>query len=469
MLKTWIRPISPRRREQVMDQLSQAASPGFDFFLLVFLSCSIATFGLVTDSVAVIIGAMLIAPLMSPIIGLSLASVAGESRIFRRAVMALIEGALMAVLLSALLGWIGNVLPFGLLIEIPSEVLARTHPTPIDLGIALAGGAAAAYALAQPHLSAALPGVAISTALMPPLCTVGIGISLGRSEIALGALLLFLTNFVAISFAGIVVFAGLGFRPLHPDETWHRLPRGLLEAGMLVLIVTIPLVVLTARVVDQAELTRKARAAVTTELQSLSDTQLVEFRQEIQDDVLHLQVTLRASRQLTYQQVVELQSAIATRLQRPVSLQLIVVPTTKLDPLTPPTLTSTPVPGNTATPTVTASPTATRPKSTRTPTETPTATATVTLSPTTTHTQTPTSTATFTPTPVLAYIANTGGVGVFMRETPGGAIIPGKLYDGAPVNILYRREMVEGIEWIEIRDILGRTGWVKAFYLVIKP
>ena len=155
----------------------------FDFLLLVLLSCSIATFGLITNSVAVIIGAMLIAPLMSPILALSLSSVAGEPRIYRRALLALIEGALLAVALSAILTWITVILPFGFLTELPSEVVSRTRPTIYDLGIALAGGAAAAYALAQPHLSAALPGVAISTALMPPLCTVGIGIALGRSDL----------------------------------------------------------------------------------------------------------------------------------------------------------------------------------------------------------------------------------------------------------------------------------------------
>ena len=133
-----------------MEQLSQASSPDFDYFLMVLLSCSIASFGLVTNSTAVIIGAMLIAPLMSPILGLSLASVAGESNMFRRALVALIEGALLAVALSAIIGWVSHELPFGALLELPSEVLSRTRPTPFDLGIALAGGAAAAYALAQP-------------------------------------------------------------------------------------------------------------------------------------------------------------------------------------------------------------------------------------------------------------------------------------------------------------------------------
>ena len=150
--------LTAERRQEVLEELEQSASPGFDYFLLVVLSCSIATFGLITDSAAVIIGAMLVAPLMSPILGLSLASIAGERGMFQRAVVALIEGVLLAMALSAFLGWMARSLPFDLLLNLPGEVLARTRPSPFDLGIALAGGAAAAYALAQPRLSASNDG-----------------------------------------------------------------------------------------------------------------------------------------------------------------------------------------------------------------------------------------------------------------------------------------------------------------------
>jgi uncharacterized hydrophobic protein (TIGR00271 family) len=482
MFSVKIRTLSPQRREQVMKQLSQAASPGFDFFLLVFLSTCIATFGLITDSVAVIIGAMLIAPLMSPIITLSLASVSGEGRIFRRATIALIEGSLLSVFLSAFLGMISHALPFGFLTDIPNEILSRSHPTPFDLGIALAGGAAAVYALAQPQLSAALPGVAISTALMPPLCTVGIGMTLHRADISLGALLLFLTNFAAITFAGVIVFAALGFRPLYPGQTWHRLPRGFLISSVLVLSVTIPLIFLSLRFVSVANFNREILSVVRDEVATLDEAQVVNIDTTSTDSTLHLQVTIRAARQPYYQQVVDLQSGIATRLQRPVSLQLVFVPATKLDPLIPPTFTPTPLPGpthtSTITPTATASPSPTAtaspsptstPLPTFTPTETPTPTRTSTPTDTPTPTVTPTATHTFTPTPVLAYITNTAGLGIFMREEPNGKIIQGALPEGAPVQILYRREVVNGREWIEIRDLLGRTGWVQAYYLMIKP
>lgn len=464
-LRRLVHTLPYERRAEVLDQLAQASSPGFDFFLLIVLSCSIATFGLLVNSPAVIIGAMLVAPLMSPILGLSLASVAGEQHVFRHAVLALIEGSLLAVLFAAVLAWLGHALPFGVLEELPSEVLARTRPTPFDLGIALAGGAAAAYALAQPHLSAALPGVAIATALMPPLCTVGIGIAVRSPETAFGALLLFFTNFAAISFAGILVFAALGFRPLYLESYENGPPRSLYISAGLVLLVTIPLVALTLRFVEETRLEQEVRAAVAAELAALPDAQLVEVNTLSQDSTLRLRITARSSRQLTYGQVVDLQKAIATRLQRPTALQLIVVPMTRLDPLVPPTFTPTPTPTATLTPSVTPTqtPSATATDTpTATPTQTPTPTET--LTPTQTATPSPTSTEALTPTPIPAVIANTGGLGAFLRDAPGGAVITA-LAEGTPVEILHRSQTVNDLEWIEVRDAEGRVGWVAALYL----
>lgn len=453
MIRPRLRFLPPERQTEVLEQLSQASSPGFDFFLLVVLSCSIATFGLITNSAAVIIGAMLVAPLMSPILGLSLASVAGRRHMFQHAAIALVEGALLAIVLSAALGWFAHILPFDVLKQLPAEVLARTRPNPFDLGIALAGGAAAAYALAQPKLSAALPGVAIATAIMPPLCTAGIGISIGSGQIALGALLLFVTNLAAISFAGIVVFVLLGFHPLHVEELWHGLPRSVVVSASLVLLVTVPLVLLTLRFVGEARFEREVQQAVVAEISALPDSQVVGVTMDSENGTLHLRATIRTSRQPAHADVVALQAAVAARLQRPIALELIIVPITKLDPLIPPTRTPTATPGPSATPTPS-------------PTITPSPTATFT--PTATPTGTPTAMPTSTPTPVLAYIASADGLGVAVRGKAAGLIVF-TLPDGAPVQILYQRETVNLIEWVEVRDIFGRTGWMPTRYLTIRP
>jgi uncharacterized membrane protein len=100
----FLRPITRDRRHEVVDQLMRESSPGFDYFLLVILSCVIATLGLLEDSAAVIIGAMLVAPLMSPILGVSLASISGRRSLFQKASLALLEGAAAAIVLSVIVG-----------------------------------------------------------------------------------------------------------------------------------------------------------------------------------------------------------------------------------------------------------------------------------------------------------------------------------------------------------------------------
>ncbi len=458
-------PLSAERKEIVLNELMDSASPGYDFFLLIILSCTIATFGLLADSTAVIIGAMLVAPLMSPILGLSLSSVAGEQFMFRRSIIALVEGVLLAIALSTLITALSYQIPYELLNTLPNEVLSRTQPTPFDLIIALAGGAAAAYALAQPRISAALPGVAIATALMPPLCSIGVGIAVGARNVVIGASLLFLTNFAAITFAGILIFAWLGFRPQHSENQWKNMPRGALISALLVAAITIPLVVLSLNSIQEAALAKNIQDTALHYLETnLKDPLLVDLKYAIIDPategedssgknqrVLSINITVRSSQNISYQTVVNLQSELATKLERPVALQLIAVPFTKLDPLIPPTATFTPTPGPSLTPTMTF-----------TPTVPPTATATITATPTETATPTPTI------TPILAAIIGTDGKGIYMRDEPNGKITY-ILPEGALVQLTGNRATTHITLWIEVKDLLGRAGWLPSQALNIQP
>lgn len=440
----WPAPISPERREEVLQNLSKAASPGFDFFLLIVLSCSIATLGLITNSTAVIIGAMLVAPLMSPILGISIASVAGQQKMYRDSVIALVQGVVLAIILSAIVGRLAYNSPFEVLRTLPSEVLARTRPSPFDLGIAIAGGAAAAYALAQPQLSAALPGVAISTALMPPLCTVGIGIALGDQTIFLGAFLLFLTNLVSISFAGIVVFFMLGFHPGFTGKKRNGLPRSVIISALLVLVMTVLLVLVSLRFVSEGRFQRAVRSAVQAELATIQGEQLLEIQSTEKEidgvETILLEITARTSRQPLHHEVVALQAGVAARLNEAVQLQLIAVPATRLDPLIPPTPTLTATPGPSLTPTLTY-----------TPSPSPTLTPTITL--------TPTYTPTATPTPALAVVIGVNGRGLYLLSAPDGNILY-LLPEGAPVEMLNETQMARGILWVKVRDLFAREGWL---------
>ena len=437
-----VKPVTRERRAEVTIQLRDSSSPDFDFFLLVVLSSIIATSGLLTNSPAVIIGAMLVAPLMSPILGLGLASLTGDATFLRNAGVALVRGAVIAIVIATLLTLANRLLPFLSFQDLPSEVLARTRPTPIDLTIALAGGMAAAFALAMPSISAALPGVAIATALMPPLCTVGVGIAMGRWDVAGGALLLFITNAVTIAFAAMLVFSAVGFSVKREDG--RIVPRALVVTAIFTAILLIPLSWLSVQFFREASENRLVNEIVTDEVK-IFGAELSDMTITNQDDSLHIDLTIRTSEPLRYEDVNQIQKDIAFRLQKPVSVVVNQIFASKLDPLVPPTLT--------VTPTLTSTPTPV------------TLTATSSPPPTMTHTPTPSETPvppTFTPTPSLARVTTT----LDLLQSPGGPSI-GRLRSGETITVLNDSEVLDGLVWLEVMDKDGRIGWIPQINLSV--
>jgi hypothetical protein len=239
-----------------------------------------------------------------------------------------------------------------------------------------------------------------------------------------------------------------------------------LVSAILVLLVTVPLVLSSLRFVEQARRERTVQNVIAAEVGRLGAMQLVGADVVDGPDGLRLDVTVRAGQLPRHADVVALQAAIAGQLQRPVELQLVVVPITRLDPLVPPTSTPTATPGPSATPTRTYTPT-TPPTATATATETPPPpTATPTETPTPTVTLTPSPSATATPAP--AVIVNTSGTGAAVRDAPGGRIIAFKA-EGAVVWVLYRREVTATGLWIEVMDDQGQAGWLPARHLALAP
>lgn len=230
------------------------------FSFLIVLSASIAGFGLLADSAGVVIGAMLVAPLMTPITAVAGAIVTARNvRLWRSlAVIAL------GIVLAVSVGWVVSLIAGGSITdvrELPNEVRSRTFPGLLDLGIAVAAGAAAGYILPRRSTIGALPGVGIAVALVPPLTVVGITFELGLPTEAWNAFLLFLTNFAAIVFAASIALALTGFRP---SQYSGKATLGLRIAITLavVAVVAIPLTLHTMTTLDDARLRRAVVASV---------------------------------------------------------------------------------------------------------------------------------------------------------------------------------------------------------------
>lgn len=197
--------MDPADRREIYVSVRANGNWSARYFALLALSTVIASFGLLANSTAVVIGAMIIAPLMGPILGLSMGIVVGSTLLERRALLAEILG----VALCLAIGYGIGSLPY--LPEISPEILARTTPTAFDIAVALASGLAAAYASVNPKVGSALAGVAIAVALVPPLASSGILFAHGEVRLGIGAFVLWLTNFLSIELASVVVFVLYGF------------------------------------------------------------------------------------------------------------------------------------------------------------------------------------------------------------------------------------------------------------------
>jgi uncharacterized hydrophobic protein (TIGR00271 family) len=224
------------------------------FWVLLTLSVVIATMGLLGDSTATVIGAMIVAPLMTPIMATAAALVTGRMDRAARSLGLVLAGVTAVISLS----WLMGVLYTGIIdVETNSQLSGRVAPRLIDLIAALASGAAGAFCMSREDVADSLPGVAIAISLVPPLCVVGVMLSVGDWSSAGGALLLFIVNALAILLAGGGVLAGLGLPRATIGQLRGSARRHAFTAIIVAIVVTAVPLVLTGRAITQDVLTER--------------------------------------------------------------------------------------------------------------------------------------------------------------------------------------------------------------------
>lgn len=255
------------------------------FFMRLVVAAIIATAGVAADSATTIIGAMLVAPLMSPMLGTALAVAIGRPAKALRAFALTALGMGIAVVVAI---GVTAIIPVDVDMSTNTQVLARTSPRLVDLIIALASGFVAALASIRSDIPDAVPGIAISASIVPPLCVVGAALYEGVFDAAVGAFLLFVTNYVAIQIMGGAVYliAGLGTRALSVIEGKARsLWYGAVGIGALVVVLL--LASTSFSVVRESEQLRSVQNVVAAWVDG-SDWRISRF--ELEDGSLHLEV-----------------------------------------------------------------------------------------------------------------------------------------------------------------------------------
>lgn len=274
------------------------------YLVMMILSTLIATFGLYANSSPVIIGAMILAPLMGPIVSFSMAVVRYDNALLKSSFRTIWVGTVVSLLFAAA---VSIFIPMRV---ITPEIQARMYPSLLDLGIAIASGVAAAYAYSKESIAQSLAGVAIAVALIPPLAVTGIGIGWLDWDIFSGAFLLYLTNLGGIILFGGISFFILGFTPFKKAGT------GLLYSLLIVLVLVVPLSFTFHRIKEEARITQLLEG-YEFDNYAVKDVQ-VRYGKPTQ-----VVLKLITPHNLTHEQMASMKKMLEQRVERDIRVQVI--------------------------------------------------------------------------------------------------------------------------------------------------
>jgi uncharacterized hydrophobic protein (TIGR00271 family) len=309
-----------RARPEIYEDAYEGRQFDAVYFIMLVLACLIALLGLLLNSPAVIIGAMLISPLMGPILSCGLALTMADWGLGRKAARNVAFSVVETILIAILATFLSP------LKDATPEILARTNPNLMDLLIAFFSGAAGTLALCSRKGGLTiLPGVAIATAVMPPLATTGYGVSTGQWGVASGAFMLFFTNLTAIIISADIVFLLVGFRPERVvDAREHStLVRGrFVIAGTVLILLSIPLIRTLTQAAQQANFRKEVEAVLAEQMHGTSERKLDRVSLELRDRELSVQAAVETPKFIEPEEIKAWEAAIHTRVGRPVRLEL---------------------------------------------------------------------------------------------------------------------------------------------------
>lgn len=293
-------------RNEVRRAINQNSSLTVSYAVMNALATVVACYGLIANSTAVVIGAMLIAMLLGPITGSALGLVDGNNRLLGKALFAELIGVALVLAVAFIIGKIYHDVPLG------SEVMSRTAPNTLDLMIALAGGAAGAFATVSRKLSSGLIGVAIATALVPPLSACSLLLARGETRLAFGAFLLFFTNLVAIQFASSIVLWLHGYR--HVAQRAVGLGSLLVRQGVsiaLLVVLATSLGFTFKQTMAKQRFEARTRDALQQALRDCPGTHLADVRFEEKAGLTVVTAVVRTPAAFSAEQVTALESKIS--------------------------------------------------------------------------------------------------------------------------------------------------------------
>ncbi len=310
------------RQKKVYREIKESAQGDFDFFVLTIFSGIIITLGLVVDSSAVVIGGMLLAPLVWPILSLSLGIVKGRSKLIQDSSFTLLRSTLLIFVIAIIIGIISPSYALR-----GTEFLSRTSPTIFELFIALAAGFVGAFVIAYPKIGAAIAGVVVAAALVPPIAVMGVSIAHGNVSLAGGAFILYLSNLIAVTFSASILFFIARFKGPSSESGQERRKSNMRWTLLFLLVLMVPLFLITSNTIKENKQQKIIREIISV---TIPEAVITNISIDDKSEISVVSITIQYSDNLTGSQIGDLEDVLSKKIKREVVLRITVVPIIKL-------------------------------------------------------------------------------------------------------------------------------------------
>ncbi|MDP3509525.1 MAG: SLC13 family permease [Candidatus Melainabacteria bacterium] len=315
----WVPTVEPRQLERLAASLRAGSAISAEFLLLTSLSATIATLGLFLNNQAIVLAALLVVPLIRPMAGLSLSVLSADLALLTKAAITLCAGVVLSAGIACLMALVLQAF------DLTPEILRRTQPNLLDLGVAFLTGVVAAYCVTKNDVLTHLAGIALAITIFPALLVIGIGIALGRPDIWTGAALLFFGNFVSAIVSGALLLLVLGYVPI------SKVGKGLLVSLVLLATLMIPLGLSLRELLIESNLNRTIKTVLNDKTYTFKGLKLQSVSVKRFTDPMSVTATVMSSDNIIEPETVKhIQDFLVKELGIPLTLRMRIIPVTEV-------------------------------------------------------------------------------------------------------------------------------------------
>lgn len=317
--------LEKNQRQGVMDKLIADTQPNIGFIGLAAISSLIATFALLIEDIPVLVGAMLIAPFLTPTLLIGMGIIRGELNLLKKGLITLLAGIVIGIIFSVIITLISPIK------EIGDEIMTRSSPTLIQLFIAVLAGGAAAFSYSYRKIRAVLAGAFIALALVPPISIIGIGIATWNLEILGGASLLLTANVIGLTIASVAVFFLLGFRPRNTMENLRGVKLGIIWLAVLFFLIALPLGYIMQNIIDKVQIEDASRKVISRQLNKYPDSEVTNISSQEKNGKVKISFTIQSGYQIDNSLIAGIRNSLEDELNKEVEVDAKLIPTFRID------------------------------------------------------------------------------------------------------------------------------------------